>query len=536
MKTVRMLLGVAFLAEALIPCACVQAQRAPQKIIEVVVRSEVKIDEVGLIRASGLRPRHEATNAYLEAARRAILATGVPADVRPDDPAPGVRLFTEPVRGGVRLVIEVTKSAVVRRIVVENAGPVPAPEILRILLTKPGKPAIVREVRRDVAAIQDFYQHKGFVANVTAGIGISEGVLIIPISVIRISRIDFKISGHVAERELRDILTVKEGHYYNTASLRRDYTALWNHIERKGLTGDIQSSIYTTPPGFVTLILVVKAHPKDGPASKPTTQANAKKIVEIAVKGNKVLNHAFIEAATGLKVGDTATLGHLEEARRNLLRIGLFGDSKPDSPEDAISITTEPADGGVKVIITVEENDVIKGFSIVNSGPIPSIEIVRLLQVKVGGLLNLNHLRADVARIQDYYQKKGYISNVTSDIGIRNGILELPIEVAKLGPLRFEGNGPVPVSELLKVMTSKEGGYYNARMLEEDFRGIEALYRSKGYLATVDRGVDITPDDRIERARGTIKIRIENRQPAKTEPPKAKKPQRKSEPSRKGRP
>jgi outer membrane protein assembly factor BamA len=307
MKTVRIQLGVALTAVALLSCACVQAQQAPPKIVEIIVRSELKVDETGLIRVSRVRPRQEATKERLQDALRNVLAAGVLAEEDPPNGlAPGVRLFMEPVRGGVRLMIEVTKSAIVRRIIVENAGPVPAQEILRILLTKPGKPALLRDVRRDVQAIQEFYQRNGYIANVTPGIGISEGVLIIPISVTRISRIDFEISGPIAERELREALAVKVGDYYNTNSLRRAYTGLWNHIERKGLTGDIQPGIRTPVPGQAEITLNVEVRPKDGSALTPVAQVDDKKIVEIGVKGNRNLNNAFILAMSGLKVGDVA--------------------------------------------------------------------------------------------------------------------------------------------------------------------------------------------------------------------------------------
>jgi outer membrane protein insertion porin family len=197
-------------------------------------------------------------------------------------------------------------------------------------------------------------------------------------------------------------------------------------------------------------------------------------IKAIYVRGNKSLNVDYIVGASGLKVGDPVTQAKLEEARRNLLLTGNFGDKRPDNPEDAVKVTADvdPATGAT-VNIDVEENDTVLNFSITGSGPIPPSELIPLLQTKPGFLLNLNTLRADVARISDHYASKGYIATVTPDIGIRNGILEIPIEVGKIGEIKISGlHKTRPFVVLREMEGQKSGDYYNTQKLRRAYTRI----------------------------------------------------------------
>jgi outer membrane protein assembly factor BamA len=201
-------------------------------------------------------------------------------------------------------------------------------------------------------------------------------------------------------------------------------------------------------------------------------------------------------------------------------------------------VTTEPASGGVRVIITVEENPVVSGYNIMGAGPIHPHELVSLLESKPGRVFNLNHLRTEVQRVQDYYAKRGYIASVTAEVGIeKNGILNLPIEVAKLGPVRLDPKGLLSEAELRKVMRTKPGDYYNSKALDEDCRSIEALLRAKGHKVEVVR-VRHKPDphELPRLSTESIEIRLLNKEAVNKSSAKSKKPVKENEPSEKGSP
>ena len=214
-------------------------------------------------------------------------------------------------------------------------------------------------------------------------------------------------------------------------------------------------------------ILVVIGHAR-AQGTKPP------KVSSIEVRGNKTLNRASILAAAGLKVGDVATPAVLEAARRSLLATGNFGMRRISNPEEAVKLSVTDvnlATNEGKLLIEVEENDVVQGFNISGVGPIPPREVLAQLQTKPGFVLNINTLRADVDRIQRYYDSRGYIANVSEEgFGLTDGILAFPIIVGRVGTIVFKGLSPAQRAEFRKLIRLKPGDYYNAREFERAYR------------------------------------------------------------------
>jgi len=246
----------------------------------------------------------------------------------------------------------------------------------------------------------------------------------------------------------------------------------------------------------------------------------APRIAEIVVRGNRVLNKAGIVLASGLKVGDLVTPEALDSARTRLLNTGNFGALHP---EDAVTIRLADRDrdrNEIKVILDVQENGVVKGFNITGTGPIPVKSVRAQLWTKPGFVLNMNIFRADVKRIQDYYDSKGYLAIVdvnTRQAGVRsftlpeldyiespvyairsdsllryatvkgyvapvksfgtkvddkgsaipNGILTLPIVVGRIGSIQFPGLSKPRAQAAFRVAGLKPGDYYNFFKLRE---------------------------------------------------------------------
>lgn len=199
----------------------------------------------------------------------------------------------------------------------------------------------------------------------------------------------------------------------------------------------------------------------------------APKIGEIVVLGNKVLNKESIISTSGLKVGDPATPAALEAAQRSILQSGNYGMRRVDNPQDAVKVTVtdvNPATNEGKVVIQVEENDVVQGFNITGNGPIPPKEIQAQIQTKAGFVLNINTLRADVERIQKLYTDKAYIANVSEEgFGLTNGILDIPIVVGKIGTVSVKGLVKTKKKVVTREMRLKQGAYYNGNIFKKDY-------------------------------------------------------------------
>jgi outer membrane protein assembly factor BamA len=239
---------------------------------------------------------------------------------------------------------------------------------------------------------------------------------------------------------------------------------------------------------FWLLACTVLAQKKDG--------IEPPRIVAVEVRGNKNLNTESIISASGLKVGDRASFRALDAARKSLVSTGNYGMRHIDNPEEAVKVSIKSLNATLNewnLLIEVEENDVVQGLNITGNGPIPPKEVQAQLQTKPGFVLNINTLRADVDRIQKYYDSKGYIANVSEEgFGLTNGVLDIPIVVGRIGPGGVVIRGlskpkeRLAKRELCRVL--KAGAYYNVRDLEAALKRLEKL----GIWSDWD---DVSPED-----------------------------------------
>lgn len=222
----------------------------------------------------------------------------------------------------------------------------------------------------------------------------------------------------------------------------------------------------------------------------------APKIVEIVVRGNSTLNATGIIIASGLRVGESATVATLDQARRNLLAEGNFDSDPEDEKESGIKITSTAVEGGVRVTIDVREVGVVRNLAISGSGPIGVLDIIPLLRCRQNRMLNLNELRLDVAAIQKLYAGKGYLAVVnTEGFGLKNGTLSLPIVVGKVGEYQF-GDVPKPlVDDLMKHVALKPGDYFHRPTMVKDLRRIARICEKHGFTLDLRKNEGIMPDD-----------------------------------------
>jgi len=232
-------------------------------------------------------------------------------------------------------------------------------------------------------------------------------------------------------------------------------------------------------------------------ANGSLARAQEPTIASITVKGNKNLNSEAIINMSGLKVGAPVSQAVLDEAKKRLLQTQLFGANRMDDPENAVRIVAVVDNAGAQVTIEVEENEVVRGINITGTGPIPAKVIRDLMQTKEGFVLNLGTLSRDVRAIQDYYSSKGYMASASPDVRIENGILEIPIIVAKVDEIRITGLRKTKPYVVTREMKLKKGEYYNVTQLQKDY------YR----LMNTDLFADISPA-LVPKAPGLVDITL----------------------------
>jgi outer membrane protein insertion porin family len=182
--------------------------------------------------------------------------------------------------------------------------------------------------------------------------------------------------------------------------------------------------------------------------------------------------------------------------------------------EDAVSLTFQ-IDEGKKVVIkdiTIEGNEAVTDKKIKKVMKTKEWWIFSF--ITGSGIYNRDILRADIERIRELYNSKGYIYVVISEPEItfnpEKTKLFIKITVSEgdqytTGEVGFKGNTVFTESELSTGLKTVTGEIFNRSALREDIDRIIELYMEKGY-ATADVNPLINVDEEKKTANITLSI------------------------------
>jgi outer membrane protein insertion porin family len=155
-------------------------------------------------------------------------------------------------------------------------------------------------------------------------------------------------------------------------------------------------------------------------------------IAEVTVEGNDyVAREAILDAVKDvLKVGEAYTEQSATAARRLVMGMEYFDD---------VTTSTEPMEKGVRVVITVVEKRRIERVVFAGNTVVLDTELRGIILTQPGHVVDMRAIRRDVDRIQQHYEKNGYIAHV-SEAGVDDfGVLTFVIDEARLEDVVIEG-------------------------------------------------------------------------------------------------
>ena len=232
------------------------------------------------------------------------------------------------------------------------------------------------------------------------------------------------------------------------------------------------------------------------PASGPIVRQ-----IEVQYVGRATVTRERILANMRTAVGQPFNQSAVEEDIRNLYGTGEVSN---------VRIFSEPASGGVKVIVIVATKSIIKAVVFQGNAHISGRRLQREVSAKKGGTLDEESIEQDRQKLLDYYHDKGYNDAVVkADIALdeanNSGTVTFSVTENSRGNLasvRFEGNHVIKSRELHGAMKDTKGktiisfidksGRLDPNKLKDDLQAIRDLYQTKGYI-----DVDI-PETRLE--------------------------------------
>lgn len=142
--------------------------------------------------------------------------------------------------------------------------------------------------------------------------------------------------------------------------------------------------------------------------------------------------------------------------------------------------------------IPAEGVQVITGITLEGNEHIPDVEILPLIETKVGDVLDEEKLKTDLQTVYD----TGYFQDVSISFKNYNGGLKAIFELVEYPVVKdivIEGNKTYSNKKIKEILNLKEGQILNHKQIEKGRKAVERLYHDNGYVLA--GFVDINIDD-----------------------------------------
>ncbi|MGC4047230.1 MAG: BamA/TamA family outer membrane protein [Armatimonas sp.] len=225
------------------------------------------------------------------------------------------------------------------------------------------------------------------------------------------------------------------------------------------------------------------------PAWAQTPAQEGLPIAEIEVVGTVNTPPEVVKLAAGgagIKEGQIFRAEILKKAEEALEARGLYSSVR--------SRVETRADKRLKIIFEVIENPVVRSVRLEGVRALPMADLLSLVTLEPGKILNRAALEASVLAIRNEYKKRGYIAEVVEQVEIdpRTGVLTIPITEITVEDIQVQGLTKTQKFVVLRELRTKMGEPYNERVFQEDLNRLLNLRIFQNVTAlTPEPGSDI---------------------------------------------
>ncbi|MDD4550574.1 MAG: BamA/TamA family outer membrane protein [Aminobacterium sp.] len=200
-------------------------------------------------------------------------------------------------------------------------------------------------------------------------------------------------------------------------------------------------------------------------------------VVSRNVKGNEHVVSEHILSTVGTKIGETLNREQLQKDVEAIYELGFFS---------FVDVELTPEAGGVAVTYVVKENPVIEKIEISGNTIYSDEDLMKLVFTTPGTVFNRVFFRHDLERIQEKYQKDGYVMMRIADVQVENGIINVQIMEPIVGDIIIQGNTKTKRYVIERQIKVKKGDLFNATVLRHSINKLQQL----GYFEDVNVGFE----------------------------------------------
>jgi len=217
--------------------------------------------------------------------------------------------------------------------------------------------------------------------------------------------------------------------------------------------------------------------------------ADAEKIVEVVVKGNRRIEKSAVLNVVRMKAGDPLEGDRTDSDIRAIYKLGHFQD---------VQAVTEPSDKGTVLVYVVVEKPIVRSIQFEGNKELTTDKLKEALEFKQNSIFSAKDLSRSVAKIKKLYGDEGYylaeidpvvVASQSTDIAVTFKISEG--SKILISTISFDGNRSFSNRKLRGVMETQEkwflswltnAGTYKEEVLKNDALLIADFYMNNGFI------------------------------------------------------
>ncbi len=212
-------------------------------------------------------------------------------------------------------------------------------------------------------------------------------------------------------------------------------------------------------------------------------------VAEIDVQNNRILDKDVVLMRLRMQQGDLYDPKAINEELKRLYALGYFDD---------VQVRVEDVPAGKRVVFVVEEKPLIQAVQVSGTDAIDQDDVLEVMSVKGGSVLNFELLSQDLDKIRELYRQKGYyraeVDYELEQTDERQARLNITVEEGNklyIENIEIQGAEKIDSGKLKKELALSERGLFSfltksgilrEELLDRDAAALEAYYNNRGFM------------------------------------------------------
>ncbi|MDD4365139.1 MAG: BamA/TamA family outer membrane protein [Synergistales bacterium] len=207
-------------------------------------------------------------------------------------------------------------------------------------------------------------------------------------------------------------------------------------------------------------------------------------IAAVNVEGNDKVVPAHILGVVGSKPGDPIDKEQIRKDIEAIYSLGFFS---------LVDVRVDPLPAGLSVNFIVQENPIVREVRFEGNTVYSDEQLHELVFTAEGNVFNRVFFRHDLQRIQERYQKDGYVLVKIGDVQVEDGIVTVQILEPRVGEIIIQGNTKTKTRVIEREIKVKSGDIFNSTVLRHSLNRIQGM----GYFEDVNVGFEPTESPEV---------------------------------------